>query len=171
MAGNIGRQYEQKTMRHKISLSIILLLFWLLNSGHYNYLILALGAASIAIVVLIAHRMDVVDHESQTIHLSLEYPRFGLWLIKEIVVANLTVVKHIWLGNKTITPTVKVIKASQTTDVGKVIYANSITLTPGTVALGLVNDEIMVHALIQENIESLESGDMDSRVSKLEQSW
>ena len=158
-------------MRHKISLSIILLLFWLLNSGHYNYLILALGAASIAIVVLIAHRMDVVDHESQTIQLSLEYPRFGLWLIKEIVVANLTVVKHIWLGNKTITPTVKVIKASQTTDVGKVIYANSITLTPGTVALGLVNDEIMVHALIQENIESLESGDMDSRVSKLEQSW
>jgi len=158
-------------MRHKISLSIILLLFWLLNSGHYHYLILALGAASIAIVVLIAHRMDVVDHESQTIHLSLEYPRFGLWLIKEIVVANLTVVKHIWLGNKTITPTVKVIKASQTTDVGKVIYANSITLTPGTVALGLVNDEIMVHALIQENIESLESGDMDSRVSKLEQSW
>ena len=158
-------------MRHKISLSIILLLFWLLNSGHYHYLILALGVASIAIVVLIAHRMDVVDHESQTIHLSLEYPRFGLWLIKEIVVANLTVVKHIWLGNKTITPTVKVIKASQTSDVGKVIYANSITLTPGTVALGLVNDEIMVHALIQENIESLESGDMDSRVSKLEQSW
>ena len=158
-------------MRHKISLSIILMLFWLLNSGHYNYLILALGAASIAIVVLIAHRMDVVDHESQTIHLSLEYPRFGLWLIKEIVIANLTVVKHIWLGNKTITPTVKVIKASQTTDVGKVIYANSITLTPGTVTLGLVNDEIMVHALIQENIVALESGDMDSRVSKLEQSW
>ncbi len=158
-------------MRHKISLSIILILFWLLNSGHYNYLILALGAASIAIVVLIAHRMDVVDHESQTIHLSLEYPRFGLWLIKEIVVANLTVVKHIWLGNKTITPTVKVIKASQTTDVGKVIYANSITLTPGTVTLGLVNDEIMVHALIQENIVALESGDMDSRVSRLEQSW
>ena len=134
-------------------------------------MILALGAASIAIVVLIAHRMDVVDHESQTIHLSLEYPRFGLWLIKEIVVANLTVVKHIWLGNKTITPTVKVIKASQTTDVGKVIYANSITLTPGTVTLGLVNDEIMVHALIQENIVALESGDMDSRVSRLEQSW
>ena len=158
-------------MRHKISLSIILILFWLLNSGHYNYLILALGAASIAIVVLIAHRMDVVDHESQTIRLSLEYPRFGFWLIKEIVVANLTVVKHIWLGNKTITPTVKVIKASQTTDVGKVIYANSITLTPGTVTLGLVNDEIMVHALIQENIVALESGDMDSRVSRLEQSW
>jgi len=100
-------------MRHKINLSIILILFWLLNSGHYSYLMLSLGAASIAIVALIAHRMEVVDHESQTIHLSLEYPRFGLWLTKEIVIANLTVVKHIWLGNKTITPTISVVKASQ----------------------------------------------------------
>lgn len=171
MAHKTERLYEYKTMRHKINLSIILILFWLLNSGHYNYLILFLGAASIAIVVLIAHRMEVVDHESQAIHLSLEYPRFGLWLTKEIVLANLTVVKHIWLGNKTISPTMSVIKASQKTDVGKVIYANSITLTPGTVALGLVNDEIMVHALIQENIQALESGYMDRRVSQLEESW
>jgi len=158
-------------MRHKINLSIILILFWLLNSGHYSYLMLSLGAASIAIVALIAHRMEVVDHESQTIHLSLEYPRFGLWLTKEIVIANLTVVKHIWLGNKTITPTISVVKASQKTDAGKVIYANSITLTPGTVALGLVNDEIMVHSLIQENMQALQAGDMDRRVSKLEKSW
>lgn len=62
------------------------------------------------------------------------------------------------------------VKASQTTDVGKVIYANSITLTPGTVSLGLVGDEITVHALIRENIEALESGDMDRRVSQLEKS-
>ena len=158
-------------MRHKISLSIFLVLFWLLNSGHYTYLIMSLGAASIAIVVLIAHRMDVVDHESQPIHLSLSYPRFGLWLTKEIVAANLVVVKHIWLGNKTITPTITTIKASQKTDLGKVIYANSITLTPGTVALSLADDQIMVHALIRENIEALESGDMDKRVSQLEESW
>ena len=157
-------------MRHKISLSILLVLFWLLNSGHYTYLIMSLGAASIAIVVLIAHRMDVVDHESQSMGLSLAFTSYGLWLSKEIVVANLAVVKHIWLGNKTISPTMTTVTASQKTDVGKVIYANSITLTPGTVSLGLVGDEITVHALIRENIEALESGDMDQRVSQLENS-
>ncbi|MFT5225792.1 MAG: multicomponent Na+:H+ antiporter subunit E [Polaribacter sp.] len=157
-------------MRHKISLSVVLILFWLLNSGHYTYLIVSLGAVSIAIVVLIAHRMDVVDHESQPIHLSLTYPSFGLWLTKEIVVANLTVVKHIWLGNKTITPTIKTVKASQKTDVGKVIYATSITLTPGTVALGLVGDQIMVHSLTRENVAALDAGDMDLRVRRLENS-
>lgn len=157
-------------MRHKISLTILLALFWLVNSGHYTFLIISLGAVSIAIVVLIAHRMDVVDHESQPIHLSLKYPSFGLWLIKEIVIANLTVVKHIWLGNKSITPTITTVKASQKTDVGKVIYATSITLTPGTVALGLVGDQIMVHSLVLENIAALNAGDMDLRVSQLENS-
>jgi multicomponent Na+:H+ antiporter subunit E len=120
--------------------------------------------------VFIAHRMDVVDHESQSIRLTLTYPSFGFWLTKEIVLANLAVVKHIWLGSKSITPTMATVKASQKTDVGKVIYANSITLTPGTVALGLVGDQIMVHALIRENIVALESGDMDRRVTKLENS-
>tara|TARA_B110000503_G_scaffold133541_1_gene211188 strand:+ start:4218 stop:4613 length:396 start_codon:yes stop_codon:yes gene_type:complete len=131
---------------------------------------MSLGVVSIAIVVFIAHRMDVVDHESQSIRLTLTYPRFGFWLTKEIVLANLAVVKHIWLGNKSITPTMATVTASQKTDVGKVIYANSITLTPGTVALGLVGDQIMVHALIRENIVALESGDMDRRVTRLENS-
>jgi multicomponent Na+:H+ antiporter subunit E len=159
-----------KSMRHTISLSIVLVVFWLLNSGHYTYLILSLGAASIAIVVFIAHRMDVVDHESQPIHLSLQYPSFSLWLTKEILISNFAVVKHIWLGNKTITPMITTVKASQKTDMGKVIYATSITLTPGTVALALVGDQILVHSLTRENIDSLESGTMDRRVSELESS-
>ena len=170
MGRKIEPWHEQQTMRHKINLSILLALFWLLNSGHYTYLILALGVISIAIVVFIAQRMDVVDHESLFIRLSLKFTGFGVWLIKEIVLANLTVVKHIWLGNQSISPTIISLKASQKTDVGKVIYANSITLTPGTVTLGLVGEQILVHALVQENIEALESRDMDRRVSQLENS-
>ena len=51
---------------------------------------------------------------------------------------------------------------------GKVIYANSITLTPGTVAIDLVDDEIIVHALLYKDVESLEIGEMDRRVTMLE---
>jgi len=80
----------------------------------------------------------------------------------------LLVVKHIWLGNTTISPTLKTIKASQKTDIGKVIYANSITLTPGTVTVNLEGDQIMVHALLRESIEGLQAGEMDRRVTRLE---
>ena len=155
-------------MRHTVILSLLLSAFWLLISGHNTALMLSLGALSIALVLYIAHRMDVVDHESQPLHITLQLPGFYAWLIKEIVLANLLVVKHIWLGNKTISPTLKIIKASQKTDIGKVIYANSITLTPGTVTVNLQGDQFMVHALLRESIEDLEAGEMDRRVTQLE---
>lgn len=155
-------------MRHSIFLSLTLAIFWLLNSSHKSLLILSLGAASIALVLYISHKMDVVDQESQPLHLTAKLPGYYSWLVKEIILANVSVVKHIWLGNKTISPTLATLKASQKTDIGKVIYATSITLTPGTVAVNVVGDRIIVHALLSENIDALKTGEMDRRVSMLE---
>jgi len=155
-------------MRHTIYLSLFLATFWLLISDYNTILILSLGVASIALVLYIAHRMDVVDHESQPLHLTIKLPGFYAWLIKEIICANILVVKHIWLGNKTISPTLATLKANQKTDIGKVIYANSITLTPGTVSVALEGDQIRVHALLRESIKELEAGEMDRRVTELE---
>lgn len=155
-------------MKHTLSLFITLAAFWLLNSGHYSYLILSLGFGSIVLILVLTHKMDVIDHESQPLHLSPNIFGYLPWLFKEIVYDNVTVVKHIWLKEKSISPMLTTLKVSQQTDMGKVIYANSITLTPGTVAIDLVDDEIIVHALLKKHIESLESGEMDRRVTKLE---
>tara|TARA_R110001583_G_scaffold6598_11_gene33430 strand:- start:436 stop:909 length:474 start_codon:yes stop_codon:yes gene_type:complete len=153
---------------HTISLFLTLAAFWLLNSGHNTMLILALGLASIILVLAIVRQMDVVDQESQPLYLTRRIFTYYIWLIKEIIQANIIVVKHIWLGNKSISPTLGRIKISQKTDMGKVIYANSITLTPGTVTIDLIDDEVIVHALLQKDIESLLAGEMDRRVSLLE---
>jgi len=155
-------------LRHIIILFIPLAAFWLANSGHYTPFLLLLGLLSIVFVLYVAHRMDVVDHESQPVHLTLKIPVYYAWLAKEIVLANIAVVKHIWLGNKSISPGFSTITASQKTEIGKVIYANSITLTPGTVTVNLDGDQFLVHALTQESIKDLESGEMDRRVTRLE---
>ncbi len=155
-------------MRHTIALFLGLSIFWLLSSGYYSVLLLALGLLSIVFVIYVAHRMDVVDHESQPIHLSNQLPSFLFWLLKELVISNIQVVKSIWLGNHTISPTFAYIKASQKTDIGKVIYANSITVTPGTVTVDLLGDRLLVHALLRNNIEDLKSGEMDRRITELE---
>ena len=155
-------------MRHSIILSLPLAVFWLANSDQYTPFLLLLGVISIVFVLFIAHRMDVVDQESQPVHLTLKLPGYYAWLTKEIFLSNVLVVKHIWLGNKSISPVFATITASQETEIGKVIYANSITLTPGTVTVNLEGDRFRVHALLQESIKDLESGEMDRRVSQLE---
>jgi len=129
---------------------------------------LSLGVVSIVLVLIISRQMDVIDHESQPLNLTKNIFAFYFWLIKEVVKSNITVVKHIWLGNSSISPTLSTLKISQKTDMGKVIYANSITLTPGTVAIDLLGDEIIVHALLAKDIKSLEAGEMNRRVSLLE---
>ena len=155
-------------MRHTISLSLALAAFWLLNSGHYSLLILSLGLASILLVVVIVHKMDVVDHESQPLLLTVKMLGYYLWLIKQIVLSNIAVVRHIWLGSSGLSPALITLRAEQKTDLGKVIYANSITLTPGTVCVDLQGDFITVHALLREGVEDLEAGEMGRRVCALE---
>jgi multicomponent Na+:H+ antiporter subunit E len=41
-------------------------------------------------------------------------------------------------------------------------------MTPGTVTVDLTGDQITVHSLLRENIDTLELGEMDRRVSQLE---
>jgi multicomponent Na+:H+ antiporter subunit E len=112
--------------------------------------------------------MDLIDRESHPIHLTTKIPQYWLWLIWEIVKANILVTKLIWHPRLSINPTVLRVKASQSSALGKVIYANSITLTPGTVSMNVENDEIEVHALTPELAQDLQSGVMDRRVADLE---
>ncbi|PCH94557.1 MAG: cation transporter [Gammaproteobacteria bacterium] len=155
-------------MRHTLSLFLTLTAFWLLNSGIYTTLIIMLGVVSILLVLVICHRMDVVDQESQPLHLSRNIFTYYLWLVNRIVQANIVVVKHIFLGNTSISPTLCTLKINQKSDMGKVIYANSITLTPGTVAIDVIGDQITVHALLAIDIDILREGEMDRRVCQLE---
>ena len=113
-------------------------------------------------------RMDVVDHEAVPVHLTFSVLLYWPWLLWEIVKANIDVTKRV-LGFAPISPTMVRIKATQKTDLGLVIFANSITLTPGTISMDVEHDgHILVHAISKEGTVGLEGGEMDRRVTALE---
>lgn len=155
---------------HAISLGLILFATWLLMSGIMEPFILVLGVLSCAVVVFIAMRMDVVDHEAVPVHLTFTVILYWPWLLWEIVKANIDVTKRVLFRSAGISPTMARVRASQKTDLGKVIYANSITLTPGTISIDIDDDGyILVHALSREGIEGLEEGTMDRKVTAMEE--
>ena len=157
-------------MRHVFVLTCSLLVAWLLLSGHFEPLLIWLGLGSCALVALIAARMDVADHEAVPIHL---HPGrligYWLWLVREIVRANIDVTRRLLDPKLPIDPQVRRVAAQQKTRLGRVIYANSITLTPGTVAMDLDDDTILVHALSAEGLRDLEDGEMARRVCAVEE--
>lgn len=146
-------------MRHVISLAVMMYLLWLGLSGHTEPLLLILGALSTALVVYLAVRMDLLDHESYPVHLKPGLIRHLAFLMKEIAIANIDVAKRILTREPDISPQLIRVPADQGSTLGKVIYANSITLTPGTVSLR-VDDTILVHALTREGAEDISSGRM-----------
>ena len=150
-----------------LALFLVLLGLWLALSGHYGPLLLAFGVLSAAFVVAIALRMDVVDREGQPIHLTLSAARYWPWLGVQVVLANLDVARRILHPRLPIQPTVARVSASQRDVLGRVVFANSITLTPGTVSLEVDDDTIEVHALSRDAIEELQGGEMDRRVSEM----
>ena len=155
-------------MIHTIALAVGLVLLWLLLSGYFFTLIIALGIASIALVLWLAHRMDVVDHESHPVHMGVKGLVYFPWLMWEVVKANVDVAFAILGGNEAIAPRMMKVTASQRSDVGRVTYANSITLTPGTVTVYVDGNVFLIHALTEASAEGLETGDMDTRVKALE---
>jgi multicomponent Na+:H+ antiporter subunit E len=151
-----------------ISLAIVLSVLWLLLSGHYDPLLLSLGFVSVVATLVVSWRMNVADREGHPVHLALRGLFYWPWLIKEIVVANIDVAKAILGMTDAIRPSLFTIKASQRTDLGRTIYANSITLTPGTVTIGMDDDELTIHALTPGAREGLGTGDMDRKVTAVE---
>jgi len=155
-------------VKYSLSLFVVLAMLWVFNSGIHTPLLLGLGLVSVLFVVWIAHAMDVVDHESQPVNLTWKMPGFYLWLALKIIVANIDVVKRVWRGNNAITPCGAILPMTQATDMGRVIYANSLTLTPATVAMDVTAEGVLVHALTREAMDELIEGEMGRRVVGLE---
>jgi multicomponent Na+:H+ antiporter subunit E len=155
---------------YMIVLTLVLSGIWLAWSGIYdNGLILAFGVGSVLLTVWVSKSLDIIDDEGQPISLGSAPIGYLLWLFKEIVVANIDVIKIILSPSLPISPTWTKVPAKQHTRLGRVIFANSITLTPGTVSVDVGGDFIWVHALAKEGAESLNDGGvMGDRVCMLE---
>jgi multicomponent Na+:H+ antiporter subunit E len=151
-----------------VSLAGILFVFWLALSGHYTPVLIAAGAGCAILVALLARRMGMTDLEGHPIHLIGRTLTYYPWLVREIAKSAWGVTKIILDPKLPISPTMTIVTASQKTSAGIATYGNSITLTPGTITVGVDDNKLTVHALVKEGADDLEAGGMDARVSRFE---
>ncbi len=151
-----------------VSLFAVLYGVWLLLSGIWEPFFLITGAVCSLLVVIVAQRMDVVDGEGHPIHLTWRATLYFPWLFWQIILSNLDVAKRILGPRSQLDPDVGWVDATQKSTTGLVTFANSITLTPGTISLTVQEDRIHVHAIDKSGLEQLKTGDMDRRVTEME---
>lgn len=152
-----------------IATAAVLALVWVLWSGHFEPLVVGFGVASVILTVFVGSRLHVIDEEGEPMGIFLvRFPVFVLWLAGQILQANLQVARIILNPRLPIGSHLIRLRASQKTELGKVIHANAITITPGTVSLDLRDDVILVHALDHSLASEDDSGKNDAMISWLE---
>lgn len=155
---------KNNTTLHLIIWGLVLAVFWLLLSGFLKPLLLSFGVASVVLVLWLIKRMDHADSDHQKLALNLSFMRYIVWLLGQVVISSLEVTKLIWTNSKNLSPAIAKLPINKVPKRSRVLYANSITLTPGTLCIDINHEHVTVHALNEESLESLRHGDMANKV-------
>lgn len=151
-----------------IVLAAALFAFWLAMSGHYTLFLVASGAVSAVLVVLFTRRKQAVDAESVPLELLTGSVTYFPWLILEIAKSALAVARVIVDPRLPISPVMTVLDTRMATAAGLSSFANSITLTPGTVTCKVEGRRLTVYALVRSGALDIEAGTMEDRALRFE---
>ena len=142
---------------------------WLMLSGIYKPMLVGFGVLSVALVMVIVRRMDRIDGDH--VRFAVKPAKFFLyliWLLVEIAKSNWLVTRVILARIMPIRQNLFEVPYTQKSDLGQVIFANSITLTPGTLTIETESGDFLVHALSYSPTDMDDLADMDRRVSEIE---
>lgn len=153
-----------------VRLAMTLAAAWLMLSGLFKAQLLILGVLSVALVCWLSVRMGVLTHRGQPVFIRfVEVVKYWAWLAIEIFKSNISVTRMLLDPALPIKPTLRTVSATPDTEMGRVIYANSITLTPGTTTINFTRSgDILVHALHESSLDELEEDVMAAHVRQVE---
>ena len=160
MSRNFGRQ---------IILAIVLMVLWLLLSGYFGkVLLVSFGVASVLFTVWITQRAGLLDSEGLPTNVFPGIIPYMFWLTVEIGKANIVVAVEALRPTLKLSPKVIRVPAVQQSDLGKTIFGNSVTLTPGTVTIDVDERGLVIHALTEALADEAAIADMGNRVAAID---
>lgn len=153
-------------MAYLLGIFLAIVVFWIGNSGHYTPLMLGFAALSVAITLFLCARLKLIDREGAPYVRLFNLAAYWPWLAWEVVKSNWVIIKACLRADLDISPALVKIKTVCKSDLAKVTFANSITMTPGTVTIEIEGDKLLVHGLYEANTVPEAFEEMDRRCAR-----
>lgn len=134
---------------------------WILFSEDFTFTILSLGLLFSFAIALFTYSLFI--HEYETEKRSL-LPRIDIlllflgYVVFKMYMDSFKVLYNVVRGN--INPRIVHFRTKLQSEMARVILANSITLTPGTITLAIDDDHLIVHWLEAKTTHSRHSGEL-----------
>lgn len=155
----------EKSLLNALTIFALLFATWLVLSGHFSLFFIILGIVS----CLIATALYKISYREKITGAGIKIfslVSYFLWLIKEIVKSSIDVSLLMWKLDPEISPQAEWVKHDLKGDNATVLFANSITLTPGTVTIDTKKGALFVHSLTKDSIVDLKKGRMLRLIKK-----
>lgn len=149
---------------------------WLILNGRVTLEICVIGMLiSAALFYFICKYMDYSLRKERLLFLLIPlFIRYFWVLVQEIVRANVCVLKIILSPELQPEPAFVYFETDLKSSLSKVLLANSITLTPGTITVSVENNQYCVHCLDRELAEGMEESvfvDLLKEMEEKEAQW
>ncbi|MCK5216857.1 MAG: Na+/H+ antiporter subunit E [Methanosarcinales archaeon] len=154
-------------IKHIFITFLILFTFWILLSAHFDILHVGSGIVCCAIVAYASHDLLFTGTQNHGLTKTTRFISYLPWLTYQIVIANIDVARRALSPSMPIDPHIFTFKTKLKSDVARTTLANSITLTPGTVTVDIIDDLFYVHAIAKEPAEDLLEGTMERKVAHI----
>lgn len=149
---------------------LLFFLIWVIFNGQLTWEIAAFGVVIAAVMYLFICKFMGYKPEMDLILCRKLFLilRYVFVLVKEIVKANYAVIKMIMSSRYEIEPVIVRFRTDLKTAPARILLANSITLTPGTITVSLEGDEYVVHCLDKELAKGINSSIFVTLLRQLE---
>lgn len=137
--------------RDSMLLFATLLGFWVLLNGSLATDVLQVGLlAAFVITLLFRDGLAVMSEFRFTPRALLTVPGFVLYFLQELVKSNLRLAKIVLTPDLPLRPGIVKVRTRLKSRMGRLLLANSITLTPGTLTVDLDGEWLYVHWVTME---------------------
>ncbi len=147
-------------------LALALAALWFALSGETGVLFLFFGLLSVLASIWLAARLEIIDRDASPWHRLPSLLLYHFWLLWQIIKSNIEVIASVLNPTKAVDPGTVDLDLSCRSDLAKTTFANSITLTPGTVTIDIDKGVMTVHALNKTNATPQSFAQMERLASR-----
>lgn len=160
---------KAKVTSYAATFALLFFPFWLPLSGFFDLFHLSIGVGCCALVAYMSHDLLFVNVRVGDMRTIVKrFFAYIPWLLYQIIVSNIHVARIVLSPSMPINPKIIKFKTKLDSDISLATFANSITLTPGTITIDIKDGEYYVHAL-DETVayDLLFGGEMEDRVAHI----
>ena len=140
-------------------------LLWALFSGSKDPFLVKCGVISIITTFILCIIGSIISPNSYVVRLG--FFKYVFILLRDVVVSTLQMVKIIYSEKLNIDPGTITMNVSKLNDQEKVLFANLITMTPGTFVIAIEGDNFLIHALNRKDLEFKNNSEITKLLKKM----